>query len=137
MIFWSIVIPLLSIEVFLWGCALNRHARMMKELGDKDCLPADHDVCFKRNWIRVFMASVMATALSMGVGLWWLVVWLSGAAETFVYPQWIAAGLQLSHIHLFAILARCTCLDKEDWPKLSQLKSAALHRLGFFGAEDG
>lgn len=123
MIFWDIVIILLSIEVFCWGYSLNNHSRMMKELGDKDCLGQDGDFCFRKNWIRVFMASVMATSLSVGVTMWWLIMSFAGKAESFTYAQWVAAGIQLSHIHFFAIIARCTCLDIYDWPILSRIKA--------------
>lgn len=130
MIFWHIVIILLSIEVFCWGYSLNNHSRMMKELGDKDCLVHEGDFCFRKNWIRVFMSSVMATSLSMGVMLWWGVMVLSGKTDTFIYAQWVAAGIQLSHIHFFAIVARCTCLDILDWPGISQFKSKICHIIG-------
>lgn len=134
---WHLIIPILSAEVFWWGCVLNAHARLMKELGEKDCMANDSDICFRKNWIRVYMASVMATALSMGVMLWWGVMWWTGKAEAFVYPQWVAAGIQLSHIHFFSIIARCTCLDVDDWPWLSRLKSKCLHRCGIFVGEEG
>lgn len=132
MIFWHIIIIFLSLEVFWWGKCLNDHSRMMKELGDNDCYGGPDDICFRKNWIRVFMASVMATSLSMGVILWWIVMWNSGEVKTFTYSQWVASGIQLSHIHFFAIIARCTCLDISDWPIPSQIVSKYLHKIGLF-----
>ena len=124
---WHPVVFLLSYEVFTWGCKLNQHARDMQDIEDKT-----KDICAGKLWSRIFMSSVMATALSMGVAIWWLAMIITGAAETFVYPQWVACGIQLSHIHFFAIIARCTYLEVDSWPLLSRHISYLLYKCGFF-----
>lgn len=126
MIFWHVVILFLSFEVFSWGVKLNAHARWMKSLIDAGRFERTSDICFRNNWIRVYMASVMATMLSMSVFFGWGVAWITGHTGGFIYEQWVIAGIQLSHIHFFAIIARCTCLEVQDWPFVSRNISKCL-----------
>lgn len=121
---FGLVIGILTIEVFWWGVVLNNHSRWMHSV--KHAMPH----CMKDGWFRIFMASVMACGLSM----------IAFAYEIFICTllwqvqmphdtraPWIIAGIQLSHIHLFAILARCSCLEVEDWPWLSRAISKCLN----------
>lgn len=129
--FWHIIIGILTLEVWWWGCALNRHSTWMRTLvRDYD------DGCFLQNWPRVFMASVMSTALSLCSALWWFVGWWTWPETDVHTAQWLVVGLQLSHIHFFAILARCTCLEQSYWPWLSRKISKMMGKAHGLCAKD-
>lgn len=61
------------------------------------------------------IAAVMAGGLSILMGVWFI-CYRVDAPDRFYIASAIVAGIQLSHIHFLALLARCTELPMELWP---------------------
>jgi len=109
-------IVLLGYEALMWGWTMNRHASwLVKHPEEEDRIPL---VGYKR--LRFISAS---SGLLSGLStLGWIVL---VAEHDFGVPHHgLMFGsavllIQLSHINLFAVIARYCCLPRSMWPLLS------------------
>ncbi len=115
---WFGIITFLTYEVLAWAIVLNKHSIWLNE-ADK----LEKRTCFKGCWIRLFMASVMASGMSLAVFFWEVYfiynVYTHRIPHGTYLPLFVAI-VQLNTIHFFAIIARCSCLHRTDWPRISR-----------------
>lgn len=119
---------LVSYEALLWGWTLYRHAIWQQEHGLQD----------RRGTVTSTMLKHAAIMCSIhSLGLWFLY-------QTFVmfglfHNLWrellftgLVYGVQLTHIHFSAIVARYSCLPRSYWPLVSKYISILLcQKCGF------
>lgn len=103
---------LLTNEALFWSWALARHAYWMDK--HRELIH-----CKNLNCRMTMLASIMAGTLSTLVGVWYICYSIDSQA-LFYRDSLLVCGIQLSHIHFMALLARCTELPRELWPLPSQ-----------------
>jgi len=119
--YWIITF-LISYEAILWGWTLNRHGRWQ----------AKHPNMDKRSAVSARMLQ-MAAGMSaiFSLFMWFLFMYTLVIslhykihANFWIFMRvFILIGIQLTHIHFSAIVARYCCLPRSMWPVLSRVLS--------------
>ncbi len=115
----GLLIFIISFEAMWWGWTLNRHGSWI----------ARHPEMDRRKMVSPRMLKVacaMMSLLSLAVWLWWMYVNTASGAHIVEHSRlheyacsFIVAGIQLTHIHFSAMVARYSCLPRSLWPMLS------------------
>jgi len=110
----GISVFLLTYESLYWSFTLARHASWM----DKHSALIH---CKNLDCRKTMLVTIMAGSFSLLVGAYFIIYSID--SPLFYKDSMIACGIQLSHIHYAAVLARCTELPIELWPIWSRFMS--------------
>lgn len=127
-IFYWVITFIVSFEAIMWGYTLNRHGKWQSR----------HPGMDKRSSVSAMMLQ-MAGGMSASFSLimWFLFMYtlVTGLQYAEHARFWlfirvcILLGLQLTHVHFSAIIARYVCLPRSYWPVLSACVSIMLQKL--------
>ena len=124
MFYWAITFAI-SFEAIMWGYTLNRHGKWQ----------AKHPGMDKRSSVSARMLQAVGImSASFSLGMWFLFMYTlisrlqyAEHANFWIFVRvCILLGMQLTHIHFSAVVARYTCLPRSMWPILSKYVSIAL-----------
>jgi len=107
-----VVTFLLFVETTQWCCHVGMHAYMKHR--DRRVLS-----CKTINFKMLTIACGMTFLLALAIFLWVIYIVTSNSAHAFPCLI-ISSGVYLSHIHLLAILGRCSELKISEFPPISR-----------------
>lgn len=117
---WTGFICLFGYEAIMWGWTMNRHALWLKRH------PEDANEYPLVGYNRLRFVSISSSIISTLVITAWIILTVNHKA-IFPMQQTLLSItvllLQLSHMNLFTLIARYTCLPRSMWPLVSVLMS--------------
>lgn len=105
-------------EAVQWGVAIGGHAAWMRH-------NRKFMACQYLNCKAVLIGAILTSLLSISVATTVLVL-TQLSVDHVAICAFMALGVQLSHIHLLAFIARCIEFPVELWPWLSKVVSTKL-----------
>lgn len=123
MITISILLALLAVESVSWSFTINRHAKWLK----------DSPVSERRAFIKtrvLTLFSSLSGIFSLFTWAWFCYFKANATGIEFEMPLHLVVtiGVQLTHIHFSAVLARYSCLPETYWPCFSKLINKILNK---------
>lgn len=106
----------LAIDAVYWAFTLHRHSEWMKRHPIREKIDCD-----RITHRMLSFASFIAGVHILLINLSWIYFKVQVGYNVIIF--FLIAGVNVMFIHLMALLARCTDLDKEHWPLLSKIIS--------------
>lgn len=120
---WTGFICLFGYEAIMWGWTMNRHAKWLKRH------PEDANEYPLVGYNRLRFVSISSSVVSILVVVSWIVLSVNHKGNFPVQNMLLSITvllLQLSHMNLFTLIARYTCLPRSMWPLVSTLMSVLI-----------
>lgn len=105
-------------DSLLWACYLARHSRWLKKH------PSAQGYCHRISYRMLFTASIFTGLFLLGLSIFW--IWVKVNLGYNPYCYFVVISVHVSSIHLMALLAHCTSLDRCYWPLFSRFVSEVL-----------
>lgn len=112
---------ILAFDAAWWACTLVRHALWIKKHPNKfyACC-AENKVTYQMLACAAFLSGTHVLLINLS----WIYIKVFYGYSLLLFI--VIAGMNLLIIHLYALLARCTGLDKEWWPNISCIVSECI-----------
>ena len=106
----------LATDAVYWAFTLHRHSEWMKKHPVREKIDCDR-ITHRMLSAASFIAGIHILLINVS----WLYLKVQFGYKIPIFL--LIAGINVMFIHLMALLARCTDLDKQYWPLLSKIIS--------------
>ena len=109
----NIIMLVLLTDSMIWSVYLYRHSFYIKKMVTELDLS-----CGRITYGMLGIASLMTGIFIVGLGVFWM--WITVFCGYNILYFILISSCIISLIHMYSLLAHCTCLDVKYWPIISK-----------------